>query len=222
MNTFVIDIETTPQNYESLDGAKKEYLMKYAKNDEERAIVKQQMALWAPTNTIVAIGILSVEQKKGAVYFHNDGGEAQQFVEGPIRYRSGSEKEILQMFWHVMRTANKFVTFNGRRFDCPVLMQKSAMLGIRPTKNLMPYRFSKDIHIDLLEQMTFYGAARKFNLDVFCKAFGIDSPKSHGITGHDVAPLFAEGKFTEIAQYCGGDLWATRELYLKWNEYLAF
>ena len=27
------------------------------------------------------------------------------------------------------------------------------------------------------------GAARKFNLDFYCKSFGIESPKSHGVTG---------------------------------------
>ena len=30
------------------------------------------------------------------------------------------------------------------------------------------------------------GAARRFNLDFYCKAFGIESPKSHGVTGMDV------------------------------------
>ncbi len=37
------------------------------------------------------------------------------------------------------------------------------------------------------------GAARKFNLDFYCKAFGIESPKAHGVTGMDVTTLMAAG-----------------------------
>ena len=110
----------------------------------------------------------------------------------------------------------------GRGFDCPVLMLRSAMLKVKPSKNLMPYRYSAEQHIDLLEQLTFYNSVRKFNLDFFCKAFGIQSPKASGITGHDIAPMYKENKFEEIAKYCAGDLFATRELYLRWQNYLKF
>ena len=86
----------------------------------------------------------------------------------------------------------------------------------------MPYRYKTDFHVDLLEQMTFYSASRKFNLDFYCKAFGIESPKSSGVTGHDVKPLFESGEYEKIARYCAGDLWATRELYLRWRDYMQF
>jgi len=222
MHTFIVDIETVPKDFDALDDASKEYLTKFAESDDDIEKIRRQMALWAPTNEIVAIGMLSVEQQKGAVYFQNDGGVSEKVVEGPFTFRTGSEKEILEYFWAAMRHAKVFVTFNGRRFDSPVLMLRSAINGVRPTKNLMPYRYASDIHVDLLEQLTFYGAARKFNLDMFCKAFGIDSPKAHGITGHDVAQFYRDGKFVAIAQYCAGDLWATRELYLRWKKYLRF
>ena len=77
------------------------------------------------------------------------------------------------------------------------------------------------------EQFTFYGvsgregAARRFNLDFYCKAFGIESPKSHGVTGMDVNTLMAGGKFREIAEYCLRDVRATVELYKIWQERLA-
>ena len=78
-----------------------------------------------------------------------------------------------------------------------------------------------------LEQLTFYGvsgrdgAARRFNLDFYCKAFGIESPKSHGVTGMDVDRLVAEGRFREIAEYCLRDVKATVLLYQIWKERLA-
>jgi hypothetical protein len=84
----------------------------------------------------------------------------------------------------------------------------------------MPYRFDHSIHCDLLDQLTFYGAFRKFSLDFYCKSFGIDSPKSHGITGLDIGRLFEEKRFRQIAEYCFGDVKATAELFRRWEEFL--
>lgn len=220
MKTIIFDIETIPQDFESLDEAQKYYLLKTSETEEEKEKTKDQMALWAPTNRIVAIGMLCVETGKGAMYYQDK--EKKEFEENDIKYWSGDEKEILEKFWAAIAHANKFVTFNGRGFDCPVLMLRSAMLKVKPSKNLMPYRYSADQHIDLLEQLTFYNSVRKFNLDFYCKAFGIQSPKSSGVTGHDVAPMFKDEKFIEIAKYCAGDLQATRELYLRWQDFIKF
>ncbi|MBT4120993.1 MAG: 3'-5' exonuclease [Candidatus Magasanikbacteria bacterium] len=228
MKTIVFDIETIPVDFDTLDEAQKKYLLKFAENEEDEEKAKERMALWAPTNRIVAIGMLSVEGERGAVYFQageNPSADAQDredFEEGKIKYSCGSEKEILEKFWKAISYANRFVTFNGRGFDCPVLMLRSAMNNVKPTRNLMPYRYKTDFHVDLLEQMTFYSASRKFNLDFYCKAFGIESPKSSGVTGHDVKPLFESGEYEKIARYCAGDLWATRELYLRWRDYMQF
>ena len=55
----------------------------------------------------------------------------------------------------------------------------------------------------MADQLTFYnvggfgGAARRFNLDFYCKVFGIDSPKAEGVTGMDMNDLMAEGRYRE-------------------------
>ncbi len=222
MNTVVFDIETIPVSFDTLDEDQKSYLLKFAENGEDEEKIKQQMALWAPTNRIVAIGMLSVESGKGAVYFQTSGETVDPYEKEGIKYECGTEKEILEKFWKAISFSHKFVTFNGRGFDCPVLMLRSAMLGVKPTKNLAPYRYSTDAHVDLLEQLTFYNAYRKFNLDFYCKAFGIKSPKSNGVNGHEVLPMFQSGKCKEIAEYCAGDLHATKELYIRWRDNLSF
>ena len=77
------------------------------------------------------------------------------------------------------------------------------------------------------EQLTFYGvsgrkgAARRFKLDFYCKVFGIESPKSHGVTGMDVTRLLEEGRQREIAEYCLRDVRATAELYRIWRDRLS-
>ena len=120
------------------------------------------------------------------------------------------------------------VTFNGRGFDVPFIYLRSALLNVAISrKDWLGYRYQTEPHCDLAEQLTFYGvsgrdgAARRFNLDFYCKAFGIESPKTHGVTGMDVGPLLAEGRFREIAEYCLRDVKATVLLYQIWRDRLA-
>jgi hypothetical protein len=107
-------------------------------------------------------------------------------------------------------------------------MIRSAIHGIRPTKDLMRGRYlyqhnPEALHIDLMEQLSFYGATRrKGSLHLWSRALGIESPKAQGVTGDDVAGLFKRKKFLEIAKYNVGDIRATRALYEKWDTYLRF
>jgi hypothetical protein len=57
---------------------------------------------------------------------------------------------------------------------------------------------------------------------MFARAFGIKSPKADGVTGDDVAALFREKKFVDIAKYNIGDLIATAEVYKKWEKFIKF
>ena len=127
---------------------------------------------------------------------------------------------MLEQFWLDIGHYDQFVTFNGRAFDCPFLMLRSAILQVQPTRNLMPYRYDASVHCDLLEQFTFYGALRKFNLDFYCKSFGVESPKIHGVTGLDMKQLTEEKRFREIAEYNLRDLQATAELFRRWEKFL--
>jgi len=91
----------------------------------------------------------------------------------------------------------------------------------------MPNRYESDqygkiiTHVDLLDRLTFFGSVRrKGNLHMWCRTFGIDSPKDKGISGDDVGQLFKDGKYLEIAKYCAGDLWATKELFEYWERFV--
>ncbi len=223
MPKLIFDIETSGRDWEDFDEEQREYLLKFAQSREDEEKVKQQLSLYALTAEIVCIGVLNPDTNKGAVYYRSpQKGVEEDFMEDGILYFAGDEKGILEKFWDNIKNYQQFITFNGRGFDCPFLLVRSAILKVRATKNLMPYRYNSDIHVDLLEQFNFYGATRKFSLDFYCKAFGIRSPKSHGITGHEVPKMFKEGKTLEIARYCFGDLRATKELYEYWDKYLRF
>ena len=77
------------------------------------------------------------------------------------------------------------------------------------TRNLVGYRYSVRPHTDLLDVISFFGAARKWNLDFACKVFGVESPKEHGMDGFSVGPYYRSGRLREIALYCRRDVEAT-------------
>lgn len=223
MPKIIFDIETVGQDFELLDDASKEYFLKFAETEEKKEEARNSLSFFPLTAQIVTIGMLEAETEKGFVYYQNGGGKPEKFTEGNIVFASGSEKEILTNFWSQIKNYSPFVTFNGRLFDCPFLMLRSAINGIRATKNLMPYRYAHTEHVDLSDQLTFYDAIRrKFGLHMWCNAFGIKSPKQDGVTGLQVKGMYQEGRFQDIARYCVRDIYATKELYRYWEKYLKF
>ena len=222
MNRVVFDIETHGFPLESFDEKQQEYLTKFAKTDEERVEAIQRLNLTPFTARVLAVAMLNPDSNQGKVFYQAPKGPSATTEDGLVELVPCTEEEILHGFWDTVTHYAQFITFNGRTFDCPFLMLRSAVLGVKPTRNLMPYRYGATEHCDLLEQLTFYGAFRKFNLDFYCKSFGIKSPKSEGITGLDLGPLFQEGRYREIAEYCLGDVRATVELFHRWQSFLAF
>jgi DNA polymerase elongation subunit (family B) len=222
MARVVIDIETLGYPLDSFDNVRQEYLLKFAESDEEREEAVQKLSLYPTTAQIIAIGMLNPDTNRGKVVFQSDEPGETFSEDGQIHFISCPEKEILANFWSDVPKYDQFITFNGRGFDCPFLLVRSAILQVKPSRNLMPYRYDASVHCDLLDQLTFYGATRKFSLDFYCKAFGIESPKAHGITGLDLGRLFGEKKFQEIANYCLGDVKATAELFRRWEQHLKF
>ncbi len=220
MSRVVIDIETLGYPLEHFDEVQQEYLLKFSDTEEKKHETIQKFSLYPTTSHIITIGMLNPDTGHGKVLFQSEEKVDETSPDGSVHFLSGSEEELLTWFWQDLGHYEQFITFNGRGFDCPFLMLRSAMLAVQPTRNLMPYRYDSKIHCDLLEQLTFYGALRKFNLDFYCKSFGIESPKSHGITGLDLRELFEQKRFKEIAEYNLGDLKATAELFLRWDKFL--
>jgi DNA polymerase elongation subunit (family B) len=221
MAKVVIDIETLGYSLQSFDEAQQKYLLKFAETENERKEAIQKLSLYPTTAQIIAIGLLNPETNRGKILFQADKNLDDVSDDGTVQFVTGTEKDILRQFWQDIGHYDQFITFNGRGFDCPFLMLRSAILQVQPTRNLMPYRYDSSIHCDLLEQFTFYNAFRKFNLDFYCKSFGIESPKEHGITGLDMKQLYEEKRFREIAEYNLGDLKATAELFRRWEKFLS-
>jgi DNA polymerase elongation subunit (family B) len=245
---IVFDIETVAEAWDSFDEFQQEYLLRGAQTDEDRDKKRRELALSPMTSRVVCIGI-AVMQWSGA---DNDTAETLKegvlildpTLRGTAKRRQtlstgvsavfSDEAQVLGGFWNIMKTYHDtahIVTFNGIEFDAPFLMLRSAVCGVRPSRNLTggkPWEL-KERHIDLQKELTLHafgsgnsGATRKYNFDFYARVFGIESPKSQGVHGGNVAELFAEGRLIEIAEYCMRDVTATWQLFRSWHKYLHF
>ncbi len=224
---LVIDIETVPYDLNVLSESQQEYILRYAEREKDEAKREEKiedairyLSLYPYTAKIIVIGMLNTETENTLVLFDSEEKDEWRSDEKKTIYKSMNEKEMIIYFWDCVKKVDKVITFNGKNFDIPFIMLRSALLNIKPSKNLMKNRYNISNHIDLLEQFTFYGTTRKFNLDFYCHAFGIESPKSKGITGMEVKELYKAGRIKDIAIYCGDDVKSTFKLFKIWNENL--
>ncbi|MST03949.1 MAG: 3'-5' exonuclease [Candidatus Pacebacteria bacterium] len=230
---LVFDIETIGEDFSKIDKTTQDNLTNWIKreaedkDDYERMLddIKNGLGFSPLTGEIVAIGVLDIDKDKGGVYYQSPDLKSDKFEEDGIMYEPMDEAGILKKFWDIASKYSVFATFNGRAFDVPFIMARSAVKKVKPTKNLMFSRYlyqqhSDSIHIDLCDQLSFQGAVRKKgSLHLWSRALGIKSPKASGITGDDVGFLFKKKKYLDIARYNVGDLKATKELFKVWEEY---
>jgi DNA polymerase elongation subunit (family B) len=231
---LVFDIETVGADFDSFDETTQDVLTKWIKKEsgseeeykESLKELKEGLGFSPLTAEVIVIGTLDYEKNQGGVYFQAPGENIPDFTEEGIKFKQMTEKEMLEHFWkEIAPHYQEFISFNGRAFDGPFLMIRSAYHGIKPTKNLSESRYFYQqrtcVHTDLADQLTFYGNLRKKgSLHLWSRLFGIKSPKAGEISGDEVAKFFKDKKYLEIAKYNLGDLRATKELYEKWNQYL--
>ncbi len=220
MKKLVIDIETVGFPWEELDPYVREYMIKgLSEGDAEEA--RRAGGLSPFRGKIVAIGVINIGDGRSCVLYEMP-GQTELKVEknnNGRTYISGTEKQILEKFWEFFDSDSRFISFNGRQFDGPFLMVRSAINGIVPKRDLVGYRYGFHPNCDLREALNFFGTVNarqfKFNLDLACKAFGVETSKGEGLDGRSVESWYRAGRHREIADYCLDDVRATAELYDK-------
>ena len=219
MKKLVIDIETVGTPWEELDAYVREYLIK-GLSDGDAEETRRAGGLSPFRGRIIAIGVINIEDRRSCAMYEVP-GQTQLSIErsGQRTYISGSEKQILEKFWEFFEGDSRFITFNGRQFDGPFLMIRSAINGIVPKRDLVGYRYGFHPNCDLREALNFFGTTNarqfKFNLDLACKVFGVETSKGEGLDGRSVETWYRAGRHREIADYCLDDVRATCELYEK-------
>jgi len=128
------------------------------------------------------------------------------------------EAGILEDFARMLEERRPcLVTFNGRGFDMPVIATRCLRHGI-PFRHYyrsrdVRYRFSADGHLDLMDYVADFGAAKPAKLDIVAKLCGM--PGKIGIDGKDVGPLVHAGRIQEVRNYCLCDVAQTAGVFLR-------
>ena len=109
------------------------------------------------------------------------------------------------------------VTFNGRGFDMPVIATRCLRHGI-PLRHYyrasdVRYRYNAEGHLDLMDYIADFGAAKPARLDVIAKLCGM--PGKVGIEGKDVGPLVHAGRIDEVRKYCLCDVVQTAGVFMR-------
>jgi DNA polymerase elongation subunit (family B) len=222
MNTIAFDIEVAGFPWEEVDEITRGYLLNRARDEEERETVPERTALMPGLGKVIAIGMWNVEQERGLVLLEGEPEDQREWekVQHSDVFR-GSEADLLRKFWEVLeRKKPRLVSYNGRGYDGPFLMIRSAQLGIAPSLQLVQNRYDLSVHCDLQDVLGFQGTRREtYSLDYWCRRFDVESPKG-SIDGSQVGRVYRAGRIEEIGEYCLRDVRATAQLYGKLKDTL--
>jgi predicted PolB exonuclease-like 3'-5' exonuclease len=158
-----------------------------------------------PHHEVVAIGVLWL-----------DGDFAVKRI--GIIGEDKSEAEALMDFTRFVEERKpELVTFNGRGFDLPVIAARCLRHGISfkhyyQSRDLR-YRFSADGHLDVMDYLADFGAAKPAKLDIVAKLCGM--PGKVGIDGKDVGPMVHAGRIADVRNYCLCDVVQTTGVFLR-------
>jgi predicted PolB exonuclease-like 3'-5' exonuclease len=129
-----------------------------------------------------------------------------------------SELDALQDFARFVEERRPdLVTFNGRGFDLPVIAARCLRHGV-PFRHYyrsrdVRYRFSVEGHLDLMDYLADFGAAKSAKLDIVAKLCGM--PGKVGIDGKNVGPMVHAGRIAEVRNYCLCDVVQTAGVFLR-------
>lgn len=146
----------------------------------------------------------------------------------PVAF-TGEEPDILTAFFKWARSAARltytsgesregqsliFIGHNLVGFDLRFLWKRSVINKIKMPGGLLKACRAKPWDGIVADTMTMWDADRdkRISLDKLCKALGVQSPKN-GMDGSKVYEAYKAGEIERIAEYCCGDVVATREVY---------
>jgi predicted PolB exonuclease-like 3'-5' exonuclease len=129
-----------------------------------------------------------------------------------------SEREVLADFARFLeRHRPVLVTFNGRGFDLPVIAARcfkhAQPLTYYYRERDVRYRFSVEGHLDLMDFLSDFGAAKRARLDLSARLCGM--PGKVGVDGKDVGPMVHAGRVEEVRNYCLCDVVQTAAVFLR-------
>lgn len=222
MNLLYLDIETIPAGEEShaklkylYERKKKKHTERYAGDDDAEEFMTLEEFI-DKTGTdgsfgrIVCIG-----------YALNN---------SPAEILSGTEERMLERFWEIASSVDLFVGHNIRDFDLPFIMQRSMVLGVKPSwvrfeePGIPKYKMNKFLDFARYKSAPIFDIMWEWNhwkdkwdnktIEHVAMAMDIETPKQ-GIDGSQVFEFYKKGKLDEIMEYCKRDVETNRAVYKR-------
>lgn len=133
-----------------------------------------------------------------------------------------SEHEILSAFWKLAESHSPVIAYCGLTFDLPVILARSAMLGVQPTRTFDLRPFSKDVFDPYIGRFGSRGntdSRKPGKLKVLAKVYGIDAPAGD-VDGSRVHELMKTPEGREaVGKYVKSDVHVLREFYHRLQGY---
>lgn len=130
-----------------------------------------------------------------------------------------SEKDLIQSFVDkIAELRARLITFNGSRFDLPVLRYRAMINRVSaPGLAARNYfnRYSDDA-IDLCDVLASFDQRAKVSLHELCRVLGLPG-KPDGIDGSQVDEYYRAGRIKEVAEYCETDVVNTYRAWLRYE-----
>ena len=209
---LAFDMETVGQTEGELAP---ETLAFLTKNPEKAAENIERTSLSPYTGYVACVALWDTAADKGVVLMHTPDGAspfpegAKSFVEGDVTFKVyPDEATMLVKFWGICtRQTNGFLSYNGRGFDIPFAVIRSAALNIPMCRKLIRANRYYDDHIDIKDCLENYGSFRApANFDLLCRTLGIPSPKEGDVKGAEVGAAWRAGRYMDVARYCMRDV----------------
>jgi predicted PolB exonuclease-like 3'-5' exonuclease len=130
-----------------------------------------------------------------------------------------SEAELISAFVdRVGQLRPQLITFNGHRFDLPVLRYRAMVNRVSGAGlQVRPYfhRFSDDA-LDLCDALGSFSPGARMKLDEISKILGLTG-KPEGVDGSRVEEMVLAGQIEEVARYCESDVLNTYRVWLVYE-----
>lgn len=216
--TIVIDIETIPTQREDV----REYIAKtvkppatYKKAESIEAWYKEQGPA-AIDEEVSKTGLNGAFGQVVCIGYQLDDMCA------PFVMHGLNERELLESFSKMLTECiapsdvltTTVVGHNASGFDLRFLVQRYIVNGIRPPTVIKRAAEAKPWESEKVydTMVQWAGVGNRISLDKLCLALNIESPKGE-IDGSKVWQYVADGRLSEVADYCKGDVVATRAVF---------
>jgi 3'-5' exonuclease len=234
MKKLYFDIETIPADETSAAALEYLYERKITKKMKDKNYTREEAVLETGTlekfmdgtgldgsfGRIICLAFAINDDNVRVLCAAKDGDEKTGMLSG--------EKKLLEDFWFIAAQIDLFVGHNIMEFDLRFILQRSIILGVKPTwtrfeeKGVKPWDMHKHLNFaryknlpifDTMQEWSNWGQG-KLGLEHVALSLGIPTPKE-GIDGSEVSKFFKNGKVKDICDYCMRDVETTRAVYKR-------